>query len=277
MALLAAAATSAMASEQTSAGALDPAQQDGPTTPSPDAKKAQSATGSAGSDAGAKEADELQEVTVLGVRQSQIRSIELKRMAPSIQDSISAESIGQLPDVTITDSLQRITGVQINRDAGVGTSVDVRGLPQVGTMMNGEVFISPDQIDSQQPDFTTLPATLFNQVDVIKSPTASQTASGISGAINLHTNRPWDLPHGFTYSYNADAERGSSSRKTGPEATGLVSYNDDGRWGLQVSGDFSDTTRSGLVGADNSGGSPAEGLDQYNVILHGENAGSAAA
>ena len=137
MALLAAAATPAMASEPTdttaqNAGAQDPAQQSGPTTPSPDAKKA-------------KDADELQEVTVTGVRESQMRAIEVKRLAPSIQDSISAESIGQLPDVTITDALQRITGVQINRDAGVGSSVDVRGLPQVGTMLNGEVFITPDR------------------------------------------------------------------------------------------------------------------------------------
>jgi TonB-dependent receptor len=238
---------------------------------------ANSGTGSAGPQAVAKEADDLSEITVTGVRESQIRAIEVKRLAPSIQDSISAENIGQLPDVTITDSLQRITGVQINRDAGVGTSVDVRGLPQVGTMMNGEVFISPDQIDSQQPDFTTLPATLFNQVDVIKSSTASQTESGISGAINLHTNRPWDLPHGFTYSYAADAERGSTSRKTGPEATGLVSYNGDGAWGLLVSGDFSDTTRSGTAGGANAGGNSSEGLDQYGVILHGENAVSAAA
>ena len=120
-----------------------------------------------------------------------------------------------MPDVTITDALQRITGVQINRDAGVGTSVDVRGLPQVGTMLNGEVFITPDQIDSQQPDFTTLPATLFNQVDVIKSPTAAQTVGGISGSLNLHTYRPWDLPHGFTYSYSADGERGSTTKKNG--------------------------------------------------------------
>ncbi len=131
MALLAAAATSTMASEGTgtpaeNAGAQDSAQQDGPTTPSPDAKKPKSGTGSTGPDAGAKDSDELTEITVTGVRQSQIRAIELKRLAPSIQDSISAESIGQLPDVTITDSLQRITGVQINRDAGVGTSVDVR-------------------------------------------------------------------------------------------------------------------------------------------------------
>jgi TonB-dependent receptor len=239
------------------------------------ATAADSGTGNAGPQTTAKEADDLSEITVTGVRESQIRSIELKRLAPSIQDSISAENIGQLPDVTITDSLQRITGVQINRDAGVGSSVNIRGLPQVGTMMNGEVFISPDQIDSQQPDFGTLPASLFNQVDVIKSSTASQTETGISGAINLHTYRPWDLPHGFTYSYSADGERGSTSRKTGPEAAGLVSYNGDGRWGLQVSGDFSDTTRSGVVGGANSQGSPSEGLDQYGVILHGENAASA--
>jgi TonB-dependent receptor len=262
--VLIAAAASAMASEQTSApaenaAAVDPAQQGAPTTPK------------------AKEADELQEVTVTGVRASQIRAIEIKRLAPSIQDSISAENIGQLPDVTITDALQRITGVQINRDAGVGTSVDVRGLPQVGTMLNGEVFITPDQIDSQQPDFTTLPATLFNQVDVIKSATAGQTSSGISGALDLHTYRPWDLPHGFTYNYSADGERGSTTRKTGPEASGLVSFNDDGRWGLLVHGDFSDTTRYGTAGKYGSGANASESLDQYGVIFHGENGYSAAA
>src|SRR5262249_18797296 len=156
------------------------------------------------------------------------------------------------------DALQRITGVQINRDAGVGTSVDVRGLPQVSTMLNGEVFISPDQIDSQQPDFTTLPATLFNQVDVIKSPTSAQTATGISAALNLPTFRPWALPHGFTYSYSADGERGSTSQKTGPEASGLVSFNGDGRWGLLVSADYSDTTRFGTSGGANDNGNATE-------------------
>ena len=111
MVLLAAAATSARASELTAApaenaGAQDAAPQNGPTTPSPDAKKAKTGNGSDRSD------EELQELTVTGVRESQIRAIEVKRLAPSIQDSISAESIGQLPDVTITDALQRITGVQ---------------------------------------------------------------------------------------------------------------------------------------------------------------------
>jgi TonB-dependent receptor len=221
----------------------------------------------------------LETVTIVGVRQSQERAIEVKRLAPSIQDSISAENIGQLPDTTITDALQRITGVQINRDGGVGTSVDVRGLPQVGTMLNGEVFITPDQIDAQQPDFTTLPATLFNQVDVIKSPTSAQTTTGISGAIDLHTYRPWDLPTGFTYAYSLNGQKGDVSRKTGKEGHGLIAYNGDGRWGLQLSADYADTTLSGARDTDGNGnpGPAMEGLDQYGVILHGENAESAAA
>src|ERR1700757_2846968 len=247
-----------------------------PTTPSPDGGKPKSGSDGAGTDQAATQKS-LETINITGVRESQERAIEVKRLAPSIQDSISAENIGQLPDTTITDALQRITGVQINRDGGVGTSVDVRGLPQVGTMLNGEVFITPDQIDSQQPDFTTLPATLFNQVDVIKSPTAAQTVGGISGSLNLHTYRPWDLPHGFTFSYSADGERGSTSKKNGPEANGLISYNADGRWGLELSGDYSDTTRTGNSGGANANGNIGEGLDQYGVIFHGENAASAGA
>jgi TonB-dependent receptor len=265
MALLSAVAASALAAPRAGAagdnsGAQASAAQDVPATPAPKSK--------------GDETEQLQTITVTGVRASQLRSIELKRLAPDIQDSISAESIGQLPDTTITDALQRITGVQIDRNAGEGTQVDVRGLPEVGTMLNGEVFITPDQITSQQPDFETLPATLFNQVDVIKSPTAGQTASGISGALDLHTFRPWDLPHGFTFSYSGDAERGDITRKTGPEASGLVAYNGDGRWGLLISADYSDTTRNGPEGNGVNAGS-SEGLDQYGVILDGENAESA--
>lgn len=275
MALLA--ATSATASLRAAAQAATPtpapASQDTPAPPS-SAQKGKSKSGAVDSETQTEQAAELSTVTVVGVRASQIRAIELKRMAPDIQDSISAESIGQLPDTTITDALQRITGVQIDRNAGEGTDVDVRGLPEVGTMLNGEVFITPDQITSQQPDFETLPATLFNQVDVIKSPTAGLVAGGISGSLDLHTFRPWDLPHGFTYSYSADAERGDTTRKTGPEASGLVSFNDNGRWGLLVSADFSDTTRTGPEGSGANAGS-SEGLDQYGVVLDGENAESA--
>ncbi|HUB90734.1 MAG TPA: TonB-dependent receptor plug domain-containing protein, partial [Dyella sp.] len=257
-----AAATSADAPADGQATQVSTAQT-APTPASPGTKKTD-AKKTTGTDAD-KNAVTLSTVTVSGVRASQQRAIDLKRDAPNIQDSITAENIGALPDTTITDSLQRVTGVQINRDAGVGTSVDVRGLPQVGTMLNGEVFITADQIDTQQPDFTMLPSTLFHGVDVVKSSTANETDGGISGAIDLHTYRPWDLPSGFTYSYSADGERGSTTSHLGPEANGLISFNDHGRWGLLIAADFSNTTR------ENS----TEGLDQYGVVLNGENAASA--
>lgn len=263
--LLAVASTSAAAStffdvQQEGQPAQATATQATPSTPPAKKVDGKDADGNT-----AKNAVDLSGVTVTGVRASQMKAIDVKRDADKIQDSITAENIGALPDTTITDSLQRITGVQINRDAGVGTSVDVRGLPQVGTMLNGEVFITADQIDSQQPDFSMLPSTLFHGADVVKSATADETDAGISGAIDLHTYRPWDLPSGFTYSYSANGERGSTTKHTGPEANGLFSYNDNGRWGFLISGDYSDTRRMNST----------EGLDQYGVVLNGENAASA--
>src|ERR1700749_2776 len=90
--------------------------------------------------------DRVAEVVISGVRYSEQASVEIKRNAASIQDSISAEDIGKLPDTTISDSLQRITGVQINRSDGTGhvggegSSINIRGLPEIGTFLNGEAF-----------------------------------------------------------------------------------------------------------------------------------------
>jgi outer membrane receptor for ferrienterochelin and colicin len=70
------------------------------------------------------------EIIVTGIRASVERAISIKRNAPNVVDAISAQDIGKLPDATISDSLQRIPGVQIRRDAGEGSTVNVRGLPR---------------------------------------------------------------------------------------------------------------------------------------------------
>lgn len=226
-------------------------------------------TGETPAKADAKTGDtqQLKGVVVEGVRGSQMQSVQLKRLAPSIQDSISAENIGQLPDVTISDSLQRITGVQIDRSAGEGSTVSVRGLPQVGTTINGEAFITADQIVSQEPNFTTIPSQLFGGADVIKSSTASLLNSGITGTINLRTRRPWDMKPGWTVAGTVDDSYGSTIEKHKPEANGLISFNDGGRWGFLVSAAYSDVTHDkSESGNDTQGGN-----------IFGENAASATA
>jgi outer membrane receptor protein involved in Fe transport len=74
--------------------------------------------------------DAAPEIIVTGIRASVERAISIKRNAPNVVDAISAQDIGKLPDATISDSLQRIPGVQIRRDAGEGSTVNVRGLPR---------------------------------------------------------------------------------------------------------------------------------------------------
>src|SRR3954470_14024824 len=78
---------------------------------------------------------EPEEIVVTGIRASLTRAIDIKRDASSVVDSISAEDIGKLPDTTIADSLQRVSGIQIRPSAGEGSTVNVRGLPQVSTQL----------------------------------------------------------------------------------------------------------------------------------------------
>src|SRR5690606_40592249 len=110
--------------------------------------------------------DAIEEINVRGVRTSQSEAIDIKRNSTRVVDSIVAEDIGKLPDVTNTDSLQRVTGVQITREAGEGTSLNIRGMPQVMTTLNGEQFLSPWSITGVQANYTDIPAGMISGVDV---------------------------------------------------------------------------------------------------------------
>src|SRR5690606_23139503 len=115
----------------------------------------------------------VEEVVVTGVYASQQNAVNTKRNAASVVDAISAEDIGKLPDVTIADSLQRIPGIQVERTAGEGGPVQIRGLSNVATSLNGETFLSATTIDSSGADFGDLPSQLFSGADVYKSPIAT--------------------------------------------------------------------------------------------------------
>lgn len=179
-----------------------------------------------------------EEVLVTGIRASQARAIDVKREADSVVDAISAEDIGKLPDRTISDSLQRIPGVQIRREAGEGGRINIRGLPQVTTLLNGEEFLGANSVTTVQPNFTDIPSQLFAGATVFKSPTASLQQSGLSGTVDLLTRRPFSLPNGLTVSAAAEAQYGDKTKKWNPSFNGLVAYN-SGRFGILVSAAYS--------------------------------------
>ncbi|MFC3156309.1 TonB-dependent receptor [Gilvimarinus japonicus] len=180
----------------------------------------------------------LEEVIVRGVRQSQAAAIDIKRDSDRIVDSIVAEDIGKLPDLTITDSLQRVTGVQINREANEGTSLNIRGMPQVLTTLNGEQFLSPWSITEVGANYSDIPAGMISGVDVYKSQSASMVAGGISGVVDLKTMSPLAMDDGVTANLRAEASMGSRSKDEvnpdGSTGTRDPDYNLSGFFGFKV-------------------------------------------
>lgn len=236
---------------------------------------------------GAQEAEtadkELEVIQISGIRGSTQASINTKRFASSQVDGIAAEDIGKLPDITIADSLQRITGVQIERTAGEGGPVAIRGLPQVDTTMNGEVFLSATTIDASGADYGDLPSQLFSGVDVYKSSEAKFSSAGISGAIDLKTRRPFEMDEGVTFAGGAEVTQGSISKETDPNLNGLVAYN-SGKFGVLVSAvtsevnlatdynGYFDTSENGGIGAANNNftwGQNPRGEDTRHVVPQG--------
>jgi iron complex outermembrane receptor protein len=155
----------------------------------------------------------IEEVVVKGVRASQAKAIDIKRESANVVDSIVAEDIGKLPDTTITDSLQRVTGVQIKREANEGTSLNIRGMPQVLTTLNGEQFLSPWNITDVGANYSDVPASMIRGVDVYKSQSASAIPGGISGVVDLKTISPLSLEAGLTANLKLEAAQGSRSDK----------------------------------------------------------------
>ena len=232
---------------------------------------------------GVQAQSDVEEVIVQGVRAAQESAINTKRNAASIVDGIAAEDIGKLPDVTVSDSLQRIPGVQVERTAGEGGPVQIRGLSNVATTMNGETFLSATTIDSAGADFGDLPSQLISGADVYKSARADLTGLGISGTIDLKTRRPLDMDEGWTFAGGAEIDQGSISDEADPTINGLVAWNND-TFGFLVSAvtteknlatdynGYFDTSENGGIGATNSNHSwstPAQDADVYHVMPQG--------
>ncbi len=189
-----------------------------------------------------------EEIIVKGVRASQAKAIDIKRTNVNVVDSIVAEDIGKLPDATITDSLQRVTGVQIKREANEGTSLNVRGMPQVLTTLNGEQFLSPWNITDVGANYGDIPAGMIGGVDVYKSQSAHTLAGGIAGVVDLKTIKPLSLKEGFTGNVKLEASQGNrsktemnadgstSTRKPDDNISAFLGFNNGGDFAVTVGG-----------------------------------------
>ncbi|MFN3932954.1 MAG: TonB-dependent receptor [Brevundimonas sp.] len=181
------------------------------------------------------QATQIDEVIVTGIRRSQEQSIDIKRESTAIVDAISAEDIGKLPDVTVADALQRIAGIQVQRNAGEGSTVNIRGLPQVVTLLNGEQYLSAGNLGTAQPNLNDVPSQLMSSIVVFKSMDPRNALSGISGTIDLRTRRPFDFDDGTTIALTQEYATGEDTREDDYLFNGLLNWRTDG-FGVMLSG-----------------------------------------
>ena len=130
-------------------------------------------------------------IVVTGVRASLSSAQSIKRNSDVIVDSIVAEDIGKLPDRNVAEALQRITGIQVQRQYGEGSSVAIRGLTQVRTELNGrDIFTASG---ANQLNLEDIPSELLSGIDVYKNPSADLIEDQLSGTINFRTRKPFDF------------------------------------------------------------------------------------
>jgi iron complex outermembrane receptor protein len=177
------------------------------------------------------EADNVNVVVVKGIRRSLLNSLNTKREGSGIVDAISAEDIGKFPDQNLAESLQRITGVSIDRSGGEGKQITVRGFgPDFNTVLvNGRQLASENE--NRAFNFDTVSADMVNGINVYKTATATQQSGGIGATINITTARPLALG-GFKMSGSVKALNDQNSGETTPEVSAFVSNTfGDGKFG----------------------------------------------
>lgn len=186
----------------------------------------------------------VDEIVVTGFRGSLRAAIDVKRRENSIVDSISAEDIADFPDLNLAESLQRVPGVQIDRDGGEGRSINVRGLSSdfVRVRLNGlEALATTGGRDQGRAnrnrgfDFNVFASELFNSITVRKSQEAAVNEGSLGATVDLQTARPFDYD-GFTFAAGSQVTYNDLSENTGPRATALISNRWlDGRLGALLS------------------------------------------
>lgn len=136
--------------------------------------------------------DEVEIIEVSAIRKSLTSALMEKRSSDKLVEIIQAEDIGKLPDQNLAEVLENVTGIQITREAGVGTGVQIRGTSANRTEINGVSTVGSGS-GRGGISFEDLPAALISAVEVTKSPDAKTIEGSVGGTINLRTLRPLQL------------------------------------------------------------------------------------
>jgi len=203
------------------------------------------------------DAADLDAVVVTGIRGSLQSSLNLKRDSIGVVDGIIAEDIGKFPDTNLAESLQRISGVSIDRSgSGEGSRVTVRGVgPDFNlVLLNGRQMPATSLPSSgagisgsRAFDFANLASEAVSELQIYKTARADKPSGGMGAIVDVRTPRPLDNP-GFrgTVGVKGVTDRSANNlpdnypgKTLTPEVSALFSNTfADGRFGIAASASY---------------------------------------
>ena len=189
--------------------------------------------------------DAASTVVVSGIRASLSSSLTTKRMQDGVVDAVSAEDAGKFPDTNIAESLQRVTGVQIQRNGGEGRYISVRGLgPEFNNVLvNGRTMTS--DTGGREFSFDLLSSDLISKALVYKTSQAFLPEGGIGSTVDIQTARPLSGKVGHTSVVNVSDSYDSNSKKNTPNISGMYSFANEAK-NMGVTASVSYTDRASL-------------------------------
>ncbi len=174
----------------------------------------------------------VEEVVVTGFRNSLAQALNVKRQSAAAVDAIYAEDMAKFPDLNLSESIQRIPGVAISRDAGEGRQISVRGLGGQFTRVriNGmEALTTSGGTDasggtnrSRSFDFNVFASDLFNRITVQKTASAETEEGSLGATVDLNTAHPFDKP-GFNFAVSGKMGYNDQAEKASPRVAALIS------------------------------------------------------
>lgn len=211
----------------------------------------QVASSSRASNAVVLHGDNLEEVVVSGIRFSQRSALDRKKEAGTITDSLVAEDIGAFPDKNIAEALQRIPGIQLERDNGEGSSVSIRGVDPDLLRVEVNNVGALGMGGSRGVDFRDMASELVKSLDVIKGSEARLTEGGIGGTIQVNTRKPNEFDDHFL-SVSAEGQYNDVLGEVMPKFnfTGVRKINDDLGVLINITGSDKSTVIHSLQNSD---------------------------
>jgi len=176
------------------------------------------------------------------------KAVDLKKQNIGFSDSIVATDIADFPEQNLAEALQRMPGVTIERNKGLGSRVNVRSLPSDFTHVSINNLATASGSGGRDVEFDIFASEIIQSVTVTKSPTAADEEGGIAGSVQIATAKPFDFSERQLVA-SVEGAYNSISEQRDPKFSFLAS-DTFGDWGALVS--FSKSERTNRTDA-NSG------------------------